>query len=80
MIDSCQAHMLVQYASNIEFARSDTEVVIDREAHLRGTPESHLQNKLDCFALFVFLVSHGCCVAFPHDTLGLSADCDCSVS
>ena len=26
-----------------------------------------------CFALFVFLVSHDCCVALPHGAMGLSA-------
>ena len=31
-------------------------------------------------ALFVFLVSHDCCVALPHDTTGLSAVCDCGIS
>ena len=30
--------------------------------------------------LFVFLVSRDCCVAFPHDTTGLSAVCDCGIS
>ena len=33
-----------------------------------------------CFALFVFLMSRGCCVALPHDTTGLSAACDCGIS
>ena len=33
-----------------------------------------------CFALFVFLVSHDCCVALPHDARGLSAVCDCGIS
>ena len=33
-----------------------------------------------CFALFVFLVSHDCCVAIPHDVIGLSAVCDCGIS
>ena len=32
------------------------------------------------FALFVFLVSFDCCVALPHDTVGLSAVCDCGIS
>ena len=36
--------------------------------------------KSGCFALFVFLVSHDCCVAFPHDATGLSAVCDCGIS
>ena len=31
-------------------------------------------------ALFVFLVSHDGCVALPHDTMGLSAVCDCGIS
>ena len=29
---------------------------------------------------FVFLLSHGCCVALPHDDTGLSAVCDCGIS
>ena len=33
-----------------------------------------------CFALFVFLVSCDCCVALPHDALGLSAVCDSGIS
>ena len=33
-----------------------------------------------CFALFDFLVSHDCCVALPHDAMGLSAVCDCGIS
>ena len=33
-----------------------------------------------CFALFVLLVSHYCCVAFPHDIIGLSANGDCGIS
>ena len=28
-----------------------------------------------CFALFVFLASRDCCVALPHDAMGLSALC-----
>ena len=31
-----------------------------------------------CFTLFVFLVSHDCCVS--HDATGLSAVCDCGIS
>ena len=33
-----------------------------------------------CFALFVFLVPHDCCVAFPNNAIGLSAVCDCVFS
>ena len=33
-----------------------------------------------CFTLFVFLVSHDCCVALPHDATGLSAVGDCGIS
>ena len=33
-----------------------------------------------CFALFVFLMSHDCCVALPHDAMGLSEICDCGIS
>ena len=32
------------------------------------------------FALFVFLVSHDCCVALPHIAAGFSAVCDCGIS
>ena len=32
------------------------------------------------FALFVFLGSHDCCLALPHDATGLSAVCDCGIS
>ena len=30
--------------------------------------------------LFVFLVSRDCCVALTHDTMCLSAVCDCGIS
>ena len=33
-----------------------------------------------CFALFVFLVFRGYCVALPHHDTGLSAVCDCGIS
>ena len=33
-----------------------------------------------CFALFVFLVSHDCRVALPHDATGFSAVYDCGIS
>ena len=29
--------------------------------------------------LSVFLVSRDCCVALPHDAMGLSAVCDCGI-
>ena len=38
------------------------------------------EERAGCFALFVFLVSHDCCVALPHDTTSLSAECDCGIS
>ena len=38
------------------------------------------KGELVVFALFVFLVSHDCCVALPYDATGLSAVCDCGVS
>ena len=43
---------------------------------------NHLEGKerVDCFALFVFLVSCDCCVALPHDATDLSAFCDFGVS
>ena len=36
--------------------------------------------KAGCFDLFVFLVSHNCCVALAHDATGLSAVCDSGIS
>ena len=33
-----------------------------------------------CFALFVFLMSRDCCVALPHDVMGLSAVYGCGIS
>ena len=38
------------------------------------------EERAGCFALFVFLVSPDCCVAFPHDATSLSAVCDCGIS
>ena len=28
------------------------------------------RERAGCFTLFVFLVSHNCCVALPHDAMG----------
>ena len=39
-----------------------------------------MEERAGWFALFVFLVSHDCCVALPHDAMGLSAVCDCGIS
>ena len=41
-IDSCQAHLSLQYASNIELARSETGVVIDSEPQLSRTCKTFL--------------------------------------
>ena len=38
------------------------------------------EERAGCFALFVFLVSHDCCVTLPQDAMGLSAVCDCGIS
>ena len=38
------------------------------------------EKRAGCFALFVFLVSHDCCMALPHDAMGLSAVCDSGIS
>ena len=35
--------------------------------------------KRELVALFVFLVSYDCCVALPHDAMGLLAVCDCGI-
>ena len=33
-----------------------------------------------CFAQFVLLVSHDCCVTLPRGAIDLSAVCDCGIS
>ena len=33
-----------------------------------------------CFAKFVFLMYHDCCVALPRGAMSLSAACDCGIS
>ena len=38
------------------------------------------EERAGCFALFVSLVSLGCCLALPHDETGLSVVCDCGIS
>ena len=35
---------------------------------------------MGCFALFVFTVSHACCVSVPCGAMGLSAVCDYGIS
>ena len=44
------------------------------QKHLNG------EERAGCFALFVFLVSRDCCVAFSQGAQGLSAVCDCGIS
>ena len=51
-----------------------TLIYVHSSNHLDG------EERVDCFALFVFLVSHDCCVALPHDPTGLPAVCDCGIS
>ena len=52
LIDSCQAHLpLDTLRTSNSFARSDTDVVIDREPHLSRTCKTCL---LFCFFLFFF--------------------------
>ena len=58
MIDSCQAHLPVQYTLNIKFnsfLRSDTGVVIDSELHLirRANQASCLLHWMSVFTLAV---------------------------
>ena len=43
MIDSCQAYLPVQYASNIELIRQKLHWCCDLQ---QATPESHVQNKV----------------------------------
>ena len=62
LIDSCQAHLPVQYATFRSFARSDTGVVIDSEPHLSGTCKT---SRL--FAPLAVRVQAGCS-AFPFYT------------
>ena len=38
--------------------------LLAQSKHLNG------EERADCFALFVFLVSRDCCVALPHDATG----------
>ena len=38
------------------------------------------KERAGCFALFVFLESHDCCVALLYDATGLSEVCDCGIS
>ena len=38
------------------------------------------EERADFFAIFVFLVSLDWCVALHHDTMSLSAVCDCGKS
>ena len=35
---------------------------------------------MSLIALFVFLVSHDCCVALSHNAMDLSKFCDCGIS
>ena len=35
------------------------------------------EERAGCFALFVFLMAHDCCVALPHDATVSSAVCNC---
>ena len=39
-----------------------------------------LIGKRELVALFVFLVSHDCCVGLPHDVTCLFAVCDCGIT
>ena len=38
------------------------------------------EERAGCFALFVFMVSHDCCMALPDGATGLSTVCDCGIS
>ena len=48
--------------------------------HSRFATISMGKRELDAFALFVLLVSRECCVALPHDAVGLSAFFGCDIS
>ena len=38
------------------------------------------EERVGCFALFVFLVPRDYCMALPRGAMGLSAVCDCGIS
>ena len=38
-----------------------------------------MEERVDCFALFVFLTSRDCGVALSRGAMGLSAVCDCGI-
>ena len=61
LIDSCQAHLPVQYTSNIEFIRQKC-VLIDSEPHLSRMCKANL-----LFAPLAVRVQAGCS-AFPFYT------------
>ena len=67
MIDSCQAHLPVQYALNTELIRQKWKWWRDC---LRATPESHVQNKPILFAPLALAVS------LFHFTLWLNRNYD----
>ena len=37
------------------------------------------EERVGCFAFFVFLVYHDCCVALPRGVMGLSSVCVCGI-
>ena len=46
----------------------------------RERASERARERAGCFALFVVLVSRGCCVVLSHDATYLSAVCDCGIS
>ena len=42
--------------------------------------ENKCVERVGCFAYFVSLVSHDCCVVLSCRAIGLSAVCDCGIS
>ena len=61
LIDSCQAHLPVQYASNIDFTRNDTGVVIDSKPNLSCMCKTSL-----LFAPLAVHVHTGCSANVLH--------------
>ena len=49
-------------------------VVESKNGHLDG------EERADCFAKLIFLVSRDCCMALSSGAMGLSAVCDCGIS
>ena len=71
-------------------AESLALVYLYTASEVKATPEHYFRDDFffgggggggaGCFAWFVFLLSHDCCVPLPRGAMGLSAVCDCDIS